>query len=303
MHLPATARSWVGSLLVPTAMLAVDGGLHAGQLIFPEAAALSFGIIGLRIDRWRASPVRIAVALPAAAALGVGLAQLPGPAWAYEIAALTSVLAGLRLLGSALTPAISAAMLPLVFGLRDWTFVAPVAGLAAVLAVTARRQGRPSGPVAELMPAGPVRAGWAIAATWIMVAGPVLRLPATALAPPLIVATFEWLGHPDRSAALGARQWAVTVAAAATGVVLAHYIQPPWVGGAMALAATVSVMAITATAHPPALAIALLPQIAGAADPARFVASVAGGAAVLYLSGTVCHYLAASRGEKLPVAE
>lgn len=62
-------------------------------------------------------------------------------------------------------------------------------------------------------------------------------------------------------------------------------------------------MAITATAHPPALAIALLPQIAGAGHPARFVAAVAGGAAVLYLSGTAAHHLAAFRQEKLPAAE
>ena len=68
-------------------------------------AALSFGIIGLRIDRWRSSPARIGVTLPAA------------------------------------------------------------------------------GPVTEVMPAGPVLAGWAIATTWIMVAGPVLHLPA-AFRPP-----------------------------------------------------------------------------------------------------------------------
>ena len=60
------------------------------------------------------------------------------------------------------------------------------------------------------------------------------------MAPPLIVALFEWLGHPDRSAALGARQWAITVAAAATGVVLTRYIQPAWLGGAVALALDLS---------------------------------------------------------------
>ena len=303
MRFPAAGSRWAVSLLVPAGMLAVAGGLHARQLIFPEAAALSFGIIGLRTDRWRRSPARIAAALPAAAALGVGLAHLPGPVYAYQIAALTAVLAGLRLLGSAVTPTISAAMLPLVFGLRDWTFVAAVAAIAAVLAVAACVQTRPPGPATETLPAGPVLAGWAIAASWVIVAGPVLHLPAAALAPPLIVATFEWLGHPDRSAALGARQWAITVAAAATGATLAHYIHPAWLGGAVALAATVSVMAITATAHPPALAIALLPQIAGTGHPALFVAAVAGGAAVLYLSGTAAHRLDALRAEKLPAAE
>lgn len=300
MRLPAAGRRWAVALLVPAGMLAVAGSLHARQLIFPEAAALSFGIIGLRIDRWRTSPVRIAVALPAAAALGVGLAHLPGPVAVYQIAALSAVLAGLRVVGSALTPTISAAMLPLVFGLRDWTFVAAVAAIAAVLALAARHQTRPAGPASDIMPTGRVLTGWAIAATWVIVAGPVLHLPAAALAPPLIVATFEWLGHPDRSAALGARQWAITITAAATGMMLAHYMRPAWIGGVTALAATASIMAITATPHPPALAVALLPQIAGAGHPARFVAAVAGGAAVLYLSGTAAHHVAALRGESSP---
>lgn len=85
-------------------------------------------------------------------------------------------------------------------------------------------------------------------------------------------------------------------------MLLTHYIQPAWVGGAVALTATMAVMAATATAHPPALAIALLPQIAGAGQPARFVSAVAGGAAALYLSGTAANHLAASRRQKLPAA-
>lgn len=129
-------------------------------------------------------------------------------------------------------------------------------------------------------------------ASWIVLAGPVLHLPAAALSPPLFVATFEWLPRAERTAVLGCRQWAVTATAAALGVILAHLIDPPWVGGVAALGATWAAMAVTDTVHPPALAVALIPQITGADHPARFVAAVAVGAALLYSTASAFHYLA-----------
>lgn len=70
------------------------------------------------------------------------------------------------------------------------------------------------------------------------------------MAPPLFVATFEWLARSDRPAALGARLWAVTVAAAA-GATGAHFVHPSWVGGAVAaVCVTLALPAATGTPHP-----------------------------------------------------
>lgn len=58
-------------------MLAVAAVLGDRHLVFPKAAALTFGVIGIRVDAWRASPAALLVALSGVAALGVALAPLP----------------------------------------------------------------------------------------------------------------------------------------------------------------------------------------------------------------------------------
>jgi CBS-domain-containing membrane protein len=56
-----------------------------------------------------------------------------------------------------------------------------------------------------------------------------------------------------------------------------------WLAGSLAVVATLGLMVVLATPHPPALAIALIPQILQTSDPASFTAAVAVGAAALYL--------------------
>jgi membrane protein implicated in regulation of membrane protease activity len=58
-------------------------------------------------------------------------------------------------------------------------------------------------------------------------------------------------------------------------------------------------MRLLATAHPPALAIALIPLILEAVDPAAYVAAIATGAAALYV-GAFAVALAARRALRAP---
>lgn len=292
------------------AMLAVAGAVGAPQLIFPEGAALAFGVIALRIRAWRESPGVLLVVPAFAAGLGVALARLAGPAWVRELVAMTAALVLLRLLRSRLAPVISAAMLPVVFDIRSWSFVAGVAAIGAVLAVFAAANREPAAPTepgrkpglmfrgSGAAPTGPTLLGWMLVGIWVIVAGPVLHLPAPAVAPPLFVATFEWLARSQRSAALGLAQWAATVAAAGFGAAFAYTIHPEWVGGCVAVTLALALLVIASVPHPPALAVALIPQVAGADHPVRFVAAVTLGSAVLYAAASVAHhYIFANRGK------
>lgn len=143
---------------------------------------------------------------------------------------------------------------------------------------------------------------WAVLASWILLGGPILALPAAALAPPLLVAAVEWLAGTDRSAATGVRHWLMIVGAAALGVTGASAVDPPWVGGVMALAATLVLFGLVSSSapHPPALAICLIPQVTGVSSPAVFVASIAGGAAVLYVVASIVHPLTVGAGTRCP---
>lgn len=303
------------SLLVPVAMLAIAGAAGAPQLIFPEGAALAFGVIALRIVAWREAPGVLLMAPASAAGVGVALARLSGPAWARELVALTAALVVLRLLRSRLAPVISAAMLPVVFGTRSWSFVGAVAAIGAVLAAfeaasrTRAVHSEPGGVRGLLFrglgaaPTGPTVLGWVLVATWVVIAGPILHLPAAALAPPLFVATFEWLARSQPSAKVGLSQWSATIAAAGLGAALAYIIHPGWVGGCVAVTLGIAMLVVSSVPHPPALAVALIPQVAGAGHPVRFVAAVSLGSAALYTAASVVHHCIFSRRREAGVAE
>ena len=56
-----------------------------------------------------------------------------------------------------------------------------------------------------------------------------------------------------------------------------------WLAGALAIVATIALMRLLTTPHPPALAIALIAQILDASAPLAFALDVAAGAGALYL--------------------
>jgi hypothetical protein len=275
-------------------MLATSGLLRNVDVIFPEAAALTFGVLALRLPAWTRSPLRLALLPAVCATVGVTITKLGPPRWAGELLALSLAFVILHAARSRLTPSISAAIFPLVFAVDTWVFPLTVLLISVALASAVSLQRRhaytpPSGP--DRLPVASAVAAWAIAAGWIAVAGPVLGLGASAVAPPLIVAMLEWMIGADRAEATGLRHWSVLVAAAAVGVLAARNIDPTWVGGLVAVAVVLVLFAAFSGPHPPALAICLIPQVARESTirPAHFVTALAVGAAVLYLGANIFH--------------
>jgi len=265
--------------------------------IFPEGAALAFGIVVLGKPDWGASRWRI-VALPSlCAVLGHFLAQMTWAPWAGEICAVSGALLVLRALRSRVAPALSAAVLPVVFGVRSWMYPAAVVITCVVIVAVVTWSSRHDDQqtfVSSAWPWDVIVGAWVMICSWILIAGPVLSLPIAAVAPPLFVSALEWSSNDGRTLARGVRRWSLVVGAALAGSVALKLAPAAWIAGLAAVGATLVLMQVLATPHAPALAISLVPLIAGPIGTWNFTIGIAVGAGALYLSG---HVIARARTE------
>jgi HPP family len=270
-------------LVVVVPMLALASALGTHEIIFPEGAALAMGIWALGMPGWSASRWRVAVLPPAFALAGVLLLRLDWSLTATAILAVTLGLLALQALGTRLAPALSAAVLPIVFDVQAWGY--PLAVLAVSLVVAAAM--RPGPAPAERYGWRVVGGIWLVVVGWILAGGELLGLSSVALTPPLFVAALEWLGRGSLALGDGLRRWVVLVFAGLAGSVAAEVVPVAWVAGMLAVIATLAVMALLATPVPPALAIALIPLILDGSDPLSFTLAIAAGTAALY-AGVYC---------------
>ncbi|MDX6690184.1 MAG: hypothetical protein QOG15_1641 [Solirubrobacteraceae bacterium] len=288
-----SARWWEHSrwalpfiVIVPMLALANVAGTHA--IIFPEGAALAMGVWVLGLPGWTASRWRVLVLPPLCAAAGVALVDADVPRWAAEIAGVTFGLLVLQAFDSRLAPALSAVVLPIVFGIDEWSYPLAVLVVCAAIAAlwglihhpAARRL---DDVLPERYPWPVAAASWLVVVVWILVAGRLLELSAVVLAPPLFVSALEWLGRGDLRVSDGARRGALLTGAGLAGSLAAELVSAAWVAGTLAVCVTLALMWLLATPHPPALAIAIIPQILGAPDAWRYTTSIAAGAGALYL--------------------
>jgi hypothetical protein len=284
------APAWAFALLIVVPMLALASALGTDAIIFPEGAALAMGIWTLALPGWAASRWRIAV-LPALCALiGVGIMRLHLSGQLEATLAAAIALLILQTADSRLAPSMSAAVLPIVFGVDRLSY--PLAVLvncvviAAAMPWLSRRRGPPPAPgdAPGRYPWNVIVGAFAAIVVWRLLGGELLALPVAALAPPLFVSALEWLGQRACTVRRGLRRWALLVGAALSGALAADLIGTLWLAGAVAVVATLVVMWLLTTPHPPALAITLIPLIPGASTgPVEYTLAIAAGAAALYL--------------------
>lgn len=287
------SRRWALPFAVVIPMLALADALGLHAIIFPEGAALVMGVLVLGLPGWAASRGRVA-ALPAVCALaGVVIVRFGLPFTVAAILGAAVAIALLQCAGSRLAPSLSATALPIVFGVRDWSYPAAVLVICLLIAAA----------MPWLAPSGvdpPGRYPWPVAlgglaaiAAWILVAGELLALPIAALAPPLFVSALEWLAQGACTLRRGLRRWALLVVCALAGALASELVATAWLAGALALTAALALMWLLATPHPPALAIALIPQILDGVNPLSYAAAIGAGAGALYLAMLALHRLSA----------
>ncbi len=284
-------------------MLVLATVLDTHAIIVPEGAAIAMGVWVLGIPGWIVSRPGVALLVPVCALIGVLVERSDLPTWVAVSAAAVAALLVLHACDSRLVPALSAAVLPVVFDVRAWSYPLAVLVICAVVAaampwlVPPRVTG--SRHATGRYPGSIVGAGAAIITAWAIVAGELAGLSAAVLAPPLLVSALEWLGQQDaRRAHAGLRRCALLVGAALAGSVAVPIIPVAWIAGCLAVAVTVGLMRVLATWHPPALAIALIPLILAspARDPLDFTLAIATGAGVLYLATYAVAAAIAARG-------
>ena len=298
---------WLLPLALLAPMLGLAYGLGERALVFPEGAALAFGVLVAGNTDWTRSRWRL-VLLPTSCALaGTALAHTQLPRSGAVLIAVGIAVATAQAAGGRLGPVVSAAALPVVFGGASWIYPISVAAICAVLAVATRVPGvRPAEVGIQGLRSPPrwPRSGLtlfaAVAAAWIVIAGPVLALPPTVLAPPLLVATLEWSVRGARPPMMAVKRWTLLVLAAAAGSA-ASALCPPIESGGIAVAAVVAATAIQLSAVAvvllllrvtgedayPALAIALVPNLVAPTSVWAYPLWIGVGAGVLFTGAWV----------------
>jgi hypothetical protein len=269
-------------------------------VLFPELAALSYDVFKRPGGAWARSPVMLTITPAVTAAMGTALTQV----MAYSVWSVAMTVAGAILIvgwmRSPIVPAISAAFLPLVFGITSWWYPVSIAAVMALLALVSTVYGRvlasgdvspasapdAGAPANEIQPTPWIKmwpSFFIFTAFLLLVYGLAavtgLRL---ILFPPLVVIAFEMFVHANvrpRAMRHLALPFVCTITAGA-GLAALLAFGPGPLSVVISLLAGIVTLRVLRLHFPPALTVGLLPQIMPHADW-RFVLAVALGTTTL----------------------
>lgn len=261
-----------------TAIAAISSLRGASLIFFPELAALAYDVFTRPRGAW-ASSLRLLMFTPAlTAVIGViGARNLPYGYGSVLLVVGLSLIA-VQVLRSPIAPAISAAVLPLALGLKSWWYPPAILFGTSFLALLGwgwRTWWTPRMPVVpptrrevvdELMELSPRRLHWAPALLlFLLVATTLVKLTGMRLIlfPPLVVIAYEMFAHPA-ICPWAKRPWRLPVActlAALCGYFLTMIFGPGMLATLFSLLLGIGILRILDLHIPPALAVALIPQV------------------------------------------
>ncbi|HUA36191.1 MAG TPA: hypothetical protein VMA09_21465 [Candidatus Binataceae bacterium] len=273
---PQNSRRLAGEALalvyiaVVATIAAISGAVY---VMFPELGALSHDIMTRPRGSWARAPILLIVTPVATAAIGTLVTRhLP---YGYLSVMLTvgGALTVLLALRSPIAPAISAGFLPLVLGVKSWWYPPAIVLSTSMLAALSYVWRRQIGANESLRqrPAYEVSSGEEslaqIAALLLFVLAGVFLVKLTNLRfilfPPLVVIGFEMFVHSAHCPwASRAMRLPIVCLLSASGGLLAHHLLG--VGPLAAIASMawgVAMLRLFDLHVPPALAVALLPQV------------------------------------------
>ncbi len=209
--LPGAVAEAVCVMFLAT-VVAMANAVGLSYILFPELGALASDVLQRPAGKWAKEPWKL-VATPTVTGL-IGI--LVGRALPYGLPSvliiLTASIGVIYALRSAVAPAISAGILPLVLGVTSWRYPVCVCGtLLALTLILFAWRAIPFGK--RLMPDRTpdrkaterlevlVKPGWWLVALYAFVIVMAVAVQLTGwrfiLFPPLIVIAYEMLGHPD----------------------------------------------------------------------------------------------------------
>ena len=265
--------------LIYVALIAeVASATGAYYVMCPELGALSQDVFTRPRGTWARAPILLAITPVLTAAIGIVVTRALPYGEVSVLCAVLGAIAVIELLKSPVAPAISAGLLPLVLGVKSWWYPPGVALGTILLAVLSIPWSRsvstesppPSGEDAleDELELAPTRTGYRwVAALIAFVVVAVVCVDVTGLRfilfPPLVVIGFEMFGHAE-VCPWADRPLLLPVAClltAAGGYLFWRELGVGWPAAACSIAWGIGVLRVLDLHVPPALAVALLPQV------------------------------------------
>jgi len=266
------------AVLYMVGVAATANGLHLAHIMFPELASLALDVLTRPYGKWAKEPWKLVVTPTATAVVGIAVGRHL-PYGVTGILVIMSLSLGIILaLRSAVAPAISAGVLPLVLDVKSWLYPPSVCLVLIVLVLVlliwrrfppARRLRflhRADFRTIELLESKPRSHAWYILLYLFTAVAGALAVKTGMrfiLFPPLIVLAYEMLGHPETCAWSDSSYYfpLASILAAITGVMANRWIRPEPLAVMITLAITVALLRVFRLHIPPALAIGLLPFV------------------------------------------
>ncbi len=301
-----SAARFPAEVLVVTYMGAVALAAHLTGiylLLFPELAALSHDVLTRPQGTWARQPGRLILTPTLTAAAGLLVTR---HASYGAIPILLIVLASLiiiKVLGSAIGPALSAGALPMVLGEKSWMYpVAIFMELAVLVAIlwiwqrygprleTPSKYSRNDSMVIDELEKNPHDRLWVVTLlAFVLLMGIPAQLTGLRfiLFPPLIVMAYELFGHPEIPGWMERPAFfpVVCMLTASVGLGALHLCRSSVVGVVLTVLCSIGILRAFKVHMPPALAVGLLPFVM-ASPSMRYPLSVGIGTAAL----TLCFY-------------
>jgi hypothetical protein len=253
---------------------AVAGATGAFYIMFPELGALAYDVFGRPRGRWSNAPIHLATTPVITGAIGIAITRTLPYGFLSVLLTVGGALAVILGLGSPISPAISAGLLPLVLGVRSWGYPPGIMFGTVLLAAAslpwrrlmADRLNDATRAALQSAPATTRGSFWLISYLAFLIAA-VALVKLTGLRfilfPPLAVIGFEMFGHTESCAWVGQplRLPIVCFLSAAGGLVFHHLLGVTWMTAALSMAWGIAVLQAFRVHVPPALAVALLPMV------------------------------------------
>jgi hypothetical protein len=250
----------------------------AFYIMFPELGALSHDVLTRPRGTWASTPLLLAVTPVLTGAIGIFFTRILPYGYLSVLFTIGGAVIVLMALDSPITPAISAGLLPLVLGVRSWRYPPGImlgTVLLAMLAlgwkqVAAAHLATPIRSAADLLDDAierPPAGHYWVAALMLFVAAAVTVVKLTGLRfvlfPPLVVIGFEMLGHPDICPWAKHPLWLPVACflTAAGGLGCCMLLGAGPLAAALSMGWGIVVLRGFDLHVPPALAVALLPQV------------------------------------------
>jgi hypothetical protein len=250
----------------------------AFYIMFPELGALSHDVFTRPRGTWANAPLLLALTPVLTGAIGIFFTRALPYGYLSVVLTVLGAVAVLLVLKSPIAPAISAGLLPLVLGVKSWWYPPGILLGTALLAALSipwksaaitRNWLAPLGSteaVDEAMERLPASRYWLIALMGFVVAATFfVKLTGLRfiLFPPLVVIGFEMFGHPAICpwAKKPLHLPAACFVTAAGGLLFCKLLGAGPASAACAMAWGIVTLRLFDLHVPPALAVALLPQV------------------------------------------